>query len=92
MMLVPQYLAPSAKTINSVITDGSFIEGEVYNSLLSSNVKVAKNAIIRDSIIFANTIIKEGAIIEKAIIDEDVVIEENAHIGSLEKSLLLHLM
>ena len=81
----PQYLAPSAKTINSVITDGSFIEGEVYNSLLSSNVKVAKNAIIRDSIIFANTIIKEGAIIEKAIIDEDVVIEENAHIGSLEK-------
>lgn len=81
----PQYIAPSAKTNNSVVTDGGFIEGTVINSLLSNNVRVGKNAIIRDSIIFANTIIEEGAIINKTIIDEDTLIKAKIKIGGSDK-------
>lgn len=77
----PQYLAPSSKLVNSLITVGCEIEGEVSNSVLSENVKVEKGAVVRNSVIFGGVRIKEGAEINNAIIAEDVVIGKNAKVG-----------
>lgn len=77
----PQYIAPSAKTINSLITDGAKIEGTIINSVIGSSVIVKKGAIIKDSVIFADTVIGENSIIEYSIIDEKVQIGENVKIG-----------
>ncbi len=78
----PQFICDGAKLGNSMVTVGCYIEGEVVNSLLASNVKVEKGAVIRDSVIFENTIIKKGSVINHSIIANDVVVEENACIGS----------
>ncbi len=81
----PQFIAKGAVAKNSLIADGSFIEGIVMNSLLSSNVHVGKGTVIRDSIIFADTVIGEGCTIDCAIIDEHVTISPHATIGGSSK-------
>ena len=77
----PQFICEGAKVNNSMITVGCYIEGEVTNSLLSSNVKVEEGAIVEDSVIFENTVIKKGAVVKHSIIANDVVVGENAIVG-----------
>ena len=81
----PQFVCEGAKVNNSMITVGCYIEGEVTNSLLSSNVKVEEGAIVEDSVIFENTVIKKGAIIKHSIIANDVVVGENAVVGEAKE-------
>ena len=81
----PQFVCEGAKVNNSMITVGCYIEGEVTNSLLSSNVKVEEGAIVKDSVIFENTVIKKGAIIKHSIIANDVVVGENAVVGEAKE-------
>ena len=68
-----------------MITVGCYIEGEVTNSLLSSNVKVEEGAIVEDSVIFENTVIKKGAVVKHSIIANDVVVGENAVVGEAKE-------
>lgn len=70
------------KIRNSLIMKGCFIEGEVYNSILSKNVIVKKGAIINNSIIMENSMINRNVIIDYAIIGENVVVDKNIIIGS----------
>lgn len=77
----PQYTGPSAKIKSSVVSEGSEVYGEVYNSVLGIEVTIAKGAIIRDSIIMSNTTIGEGCLIEKCIIDEGSVISRGVKVG-----------
>jgi len=81
----PQYINNGGVTLNSLITDGCYIEGTVINSLLSNNVKVKKGAVVKDSVIFSNTTIGEGSIVNYSIIDEGVNVKKNSVIG-LEKN------
>lgn len=78
----PQFISKNAEIINSLITDGSYIEGTVINSILSNNVKVEEGAIIEDSVILANVVIKTGTIIMYSIVDENTIIDENCIIGA----------
>ena len=81
----PQFVADGAVTINSLVTDGSVIEGTIINSLISSNVKIGKGSVVKDSIIFADTTIGEGCHITRSILDEKVKVEANVTIGGDEK-------
>ena len=81
----PQFVADGAVTINSLVTDGSVIEGTIINSLISSNVKIGKGALVKDSIIFADTTVGEGCHITRSILDEKVQVEANVTIGGGEK-------
>lgn len=78
----PQFISKNAVIKNSLITDGSYIEGTVINSILSNNVKVEAGAIIEDSVILANVVIKPGTIIKYSIVDENTIIDENCIIGA----------
>ena len=82
----PHYIGDGAKTDNSIIMSGCEIFGTVENSVLASDVKVSKGAVIKNSIIMSDVIVKEGAIIEYSIIDERTVIGENAKIGEPKES------
>ena len=80
-LAAPQYLSDDALPHNSIILSGSNVCGRVENSILSSNVTVGKNTVIKDSIIMGNVIIGENAVIEYSIIDENVKIGNNAKVG-----------
>lgn len=70
---------------NSLIVNGSVIEGRVENSIIFRGVKVGKGAYIKNSIILQKSDIGENAIIENAILDKKVKVMANKEIrGTLE--------
>lgn len=75
------YFGRQSRIINSLIGRGCIIEGVVQNSIISPGVKIHKNALVCDSIIFHDTVINLDAVIEKCIIDKSVVIGKNVHAG-----------
>ena len=78
----PQYIDKGAVIKNSIITDGAKISGTVINSIIGSNVEIAKGAVVKDSVIFAETKILEDAVVNYSIIDEKVIVGKGAKVGS----------
>jgi glucose-1-phosphate adenylyltransferase len=77
----PQFLGSNASTEVSILGDGSEIYGQVYNSVIGSNVTIGENSVVRNSIIMNNTTIRENCKIDRAIISENCTIGENVTIG-----------
>ncbi|WP_234119494.1 glucose-1-phosphate adenylyltransferase subunit GlgD [Clostridium hydrogenum] len=61
---------------NSLIANGSLIQGFVTNSIISRRVIIHKGAKVRNCIIMQNCEIKENAKLTNVIIDKNVLIEE----------------
>lgn len=78
---IPQYVGPSARLQNSIVTEGCSVEGVVDFSVLFANTVVEEGATVLDSIIMPGTVIKKGAVVQYAIVSENSVIEENASVG-----------
>ncbi|NLN50367.1 MAG: glucose-1-phosphate adenylyltransferase [Acholeplasmataceae bacterium] len=79
--LPPVKIGDNATIKNSLISNGSIIEGTVINSILSPGVYVGKNSVVKDSVIFNFTYIGENVTIDKSIIDKKVVVGNNTKIG-----------
>ncbi len=74
---IPAYYGISAQVENSFIADGCKIEGKVENCILFRGVRIAKGAVVRNSIIMQNTIIEDNANLECIITDKDVIVKSN---------------
>ena len=83
----PAQYGPESDVANSYISNGSYILGEVKNSIISRHVRVEKGASVKNSIILTGTIIGENAIIENALIDKNVVVSANAKVKGHKTSL-----
>lgn len=57
---------------NCFVSDGCSIEGKVYNSILSRGVKIAKNSVVRNSIIMQDSVIEEGVELDHVVFDKEV--------------------
>ena len=82
----PQFIGEGAKTDNSIIMSGCEIYGTVENSVLASDVKIEKGAVVRNSIIMSDVSIEENAVVEYSIIDERTIVKKNAKIGECKNS------
>lgn len=83
----PQYIGDKAVVENSMISEGSEINGTVDFSIIFSGAVVEENATVKYSIIMPGTVIKAGAVVEYAIVGEDCVIHENAKIGASPETI-----
>ncbi|GAB6138411.1 glucose-1-phosphate adenylyltransferase [Halanaerobaculum tunisiense] len=77
----PVKFGAQGKAEQSIVANGSIINGEVKNSVISPGVFIEEGAVVRDSIIFNDTVIKQDSIVSQAIIDKNVVVGDNCHIG-----------
>ncbi len=78
----PQYIGDSARVENSMISEGSNINGNADFSIIFDSVTIEEGATVNYSIIMPGTVIKSGAVVEYAIVGEDCVVESGAHIGA----------
>ena len=62
---------------NSLIADGCVIEGTVENSILFRGVRVGKNAVVKNAILFQDTQILSGAFVNCIIADKNVVVRND---------------
>ncbi len=72
----PTKYGQSAIVKNSLIADGCIIEGEVENSIIFRNVKVARGTVVKNSIIMQNTVLGENSTLNCIITDKNVVIRD----------------
>jgi glucose-1-phosphate adenylyltransferase len=77
----PAMIGPEAVVTRSMISHGCVIEGHVEHSILSPGVRIARGAVVRDSIVMFDTVVGAGASVDRAILDKDCVVGEGARIG-----------
>lgn len=73
----PTYYGEDAKVSDSLIADGSRIEGTVENSIIFRGCTIAKDAIVKDSIVLPNSSIGEGVELSYVVTDKGVTVREN---------------
>lgn len=66
---------------NSLVADGSIIEGEVDDCVLFRGVKIGKGAKVDHCVIMQDTVIGENCQLSHVIIDKDVVISDGTSIN-----------
>ncbi len=72
----PSKYGEEAIVTNSLISDGCVIDGVVENSILFRGVKVAKGAVIKNSIVMQDNYIGENTSLNCVITDKNVVISD----------------
>jgi len=77
----PAVISQRGDIINSMVCNGCVIEGRVENSILSPGVKVAKNAVIKHSIILSDSVIGRDSVIDYSILDKEAVVGAGSRIG-----------
>jgi len=78
----PQYVGPTASVINSSITEGCEIEGQVINCVLGTGVKVERGALVKDSVLMDNVTVGAGAEITYSILAPEVTVGNGARLGA----------
>ena len=68
----------------SLIGEGSLVDGTVLGSVLGPGVRVARGAVISDSILFNDVTVEAGAQVHRAIVDKRVRIGKGASLGEIE--------
>ena len=78
----PHFTAKGAKVQHTLLSEGCEIAGNVSESVLFSDVKVAKNANVEYSILMPGAVGEEGANVRYAIVASGAVIAKGASIGA----------
>lgn len=87
---IPTYYSEKAKVKGSLFATGCVIEGTIDHSLIFRKVKVAEDAVIKNSIIMQGCKIGKGAVLEYCILDKNVVVEPGVElIGTRENLIVL---
>ena len=80
----------NARAINSIISGGDIVNGQVENSVLFRKVFVGEGTVIKDSIIMEGATIGKNCIIENAILDKQVFVSDGQNvIGTKDEIILL---
>ena len=73
-----------ASVSNYLVADGCFVEGEVRNSILFRDVRIARATHIEHSIVMQGAIICEKTSLNCAVLDKDVVIKASRNLSGAE--------
>lgn len=72
----PTHYGDSAVVDNCFVSDGCVIEGTIENCILSRGVKIAKGAVVKNSIIMQDSIIDSNVALDHAVFDKEVHITQ----------------
>jgi glucose-1-phosphate adenylyltransferase len=67
--------------VDSIISDGCKIEGDVERCVLFPGVHIARGSRVENSVIFSYSRVGEDAHVQKAIVDKHVSIAAGAEVG-----------
>ncbi len=72
----PTRYTKDAKVVNTMISNGCLIEGELKNSVIGRGVVVNKGVVIENSIVLAGAIISENTTIKNSIVDKEAIVDK----------------
>ncbi len=71
----PTHYGKDARVSNSLIADGTIIDGTVRNSVIFRGVKIAAGAVVENCVVMQDSTVSEGVRLNYAILDKQVFIE-----------------
>ena len=77
----PHFTAKTATVKHTLLSEGCEIAGDVSESVLFSDVKIAKGAKVEYSILMPGAVVEKGATVRYSIIAANAVIAEGAVVG-----------
>ena len=77
----PTYYGNHSFVRNSLIADGCVIEGSVENSILFRGVKVGRDTVVMNSILFQDTFTGENVTLQYVVTDKNVVVRDGVSIS-----------
>lgn len=90
-MVSPQLISANAKVKNAYITQGCVVDGEVEHSVLFTNSKILKGAVVKDSVIMNNVKVGKNAKLYRCLVEDNIKIPDGITLGDekAEKILLV---
>ncbi|MBQ9411654.1 MAG: glucose-1-phosphate adenylyltransferase subunit GlgD [Oscillospiraceae bacterium] len=82
---VSTYYSDTCKVRDSLVADGCVIEGDIDHCLISSGVRIAPGAKLRNCVVMNNTTIESGADLTNVILDKDVTVKTGVKLVASEK-------
>jgi glucose-1-phosphate adenylyltransferase len=73
----PTKYTENAVVTNSLLANGSMIDGTVENSIVFRGVRVRKGAVVKNCILMQNSVVEEGAFLRNVILDKNVIITQD---------------
>ncbi len=77
---LPARYVDESQCSNSLVANGCLIEGTVINSVLFRGVHIAKDAVVKNSIIMQDAEIQEGAEIDHCVLDKQSVVRRSGRL------------
>lgn len=62
---------------NSIVANGSYIDGEIKNCIIGRHVKIEKGAKLENCIIMQSSIIESNVVMSNVIADKGIVVKSN---------------
>ena len=78
---VPARVHDGGLVVDSLVSPGARVHGEVRRSVLGPGVVVEAGAVVRNSVVFSDCVIERGASVDWAIVDDDSVVTAGSTIG-----------
>ena len=72
--------------VNSIIANGSYIEGTVKNCVIGRNVYIGKGSVIENCVILQNTVIGSNVMMNHAITDKGTLIDDSEEVKGLREN------
>lgn len=82
----PHYIGDKATIKNSIISEGSNINGIIEHSVIFYGATVEAGAVVKDSIVMPGAVIGRGAEVSHAIIGWEGKVEAGATVGKTQKA------
>ena len=79
----PTQYTVTSNVINSIIANGSYIEGEVKNCVIGRNVYIGRGSVIENCVILQNTVIGNNVMMNHAITDKGTLVDDNEEVKGL---------
>ena len=75
-------LLGGAVVVDSLVSNGTHVAGEVRGSVLSPGVVVEEGATVVDSVLLRGARVRSGATVTRAVLDDGVDVQDGARVGS----------
>lgn len=83
----PTKYKKNASVKKSFIANGAIVDGTVEGSILSRNVVIGKNAVVKNCIILNGSKVSPGAVLENVVIDKDARVEKKKELIGADEPL-----
>ncbi len=77
----PQFISPTGRVQNCLISEGTVVHGTVKDSIVSHSATISKNAYVEGSIIMPGAVVEENADVRYSIVGWDAVVGKGCMVG-----------